>query len=234
MRPFLCKWDELPAEYRISEVRPYWEKLDSKYGQIVAKRVFDAAGSICLIAVLSPAMIATAIAIKCDSPGPVMYRQERVTQYGRHFRIHKFRTMVDGADKIGALVTSGEDSRVTKVGAFLRKYRIDEFPQLFDILKGDMSFVGTRPEVPKYVAAYTPEMLATLLLPAGVTSRASIEFKDEASLMDQESDPDKAYTDVVLPLKMVINLTSLTSFGIAADLKTIFGTVCSVFLSDGK
>lgn len=228
MRPFLCKWEELPSELRIPEVRPYWEKLNSKYGQVVAKRVFDIAGSVALIAVLSPAMIATAIAIKKESAGPVMYRQERVTQYGKRFKIHKFRTMVVDADRIGALVTSEGDPRVTKVGSILRKYRIDEFPQLFDILNGDMSFVGTRPEVPKYVAAYTSEMLATLLLPAGVTSRASIEFKDEASLIDRESDPDKGYVDVVLPLKMERNLFELSQFGFMQEIKTMLDTVVAV------
>ena len=228
MRPFLCKWEELPSELRIPEVRPYWEKLNSKYGQVVAKRVFDIAGSVALIAVLSPAMIATAIAIKKESAGPVMYRQERVTQYGKRFKIHKFRTMVVDADRIGALVTSEGDPRVTKVGSILRKYRIDEFPQLFDILNGDMSFVGTRPEVPKYVAAYTSEMLATLLLPAGVTSRASIEFKDEASLIDRESDPDKGYVDVVLPLKMERNLFELSQFGFVQEIKTMLDTVVAV------
>lgn len=228
MRPLLCTWEELPKELRIPEIRSYWETLDAKYGQIVAKRVFDAAGSIALIAILSPAMIVTAFAIKADSPGPVMYRQERVTQYGRRFRIHKFRTMVDGADTIGALVTSGDDSRVTKMGAFLRKFRIDEFPQLFDILKGDMSFVGTRPEVPKYVDAYTPEMLATLLLPAGVTSRASIEFKDEACVIEGESDPDKAYIGIVLPQKMAKNLSELKQFGFMREIKTMIDTVAAV------
>ena len=228
MRPFLCKWEELPSELRIPEVRPYWEKLNSKYGQVVAKRVFDIAGSVALIAVLSPAMIATAIAIKKESAGPVMYRQERVTQYGKRFKIHKFRTMVVDADRIGALVTSEGDPRVTKVGSILRKYRIDEFPQLFDILNGDRSFVGTRPEVPKYVAAYTSEMLATLLLPAGVTSRASIEFKDEASLIDRESDPDKGYVDVVLPLKMERNLFELSQFGFMQEIKTMLDTVVAV------
>lgn len=232
MRPFLCKWEELPSELRIPEVRPYWEKLNSKYGQVVAKRVFDVAGSVALIAVLSPAMIATAIAIKKESAGPVMYRQERVTQYGKRFKIHKFRTMVVDADRIGALVTSEGDPRVTKVGSFLRKYRIDEFPQLFDILNGDMSFVGTRPEVPKYVAAYTPEMLATLLLPAGVTSRASIEFKDEASLIDGVDNSDAAYVNSILPKKMYINLDSLKQFSICSDAREIIHTFISVFIHE--
>ena len=231
MRPLLCTWEELPDELRVSEVRPYWENLNGKYGQIVAKRILDVVGSVVLLAVLSPAMVVTALAVKADSPGPVMYRQERVTQYGRHFKIHKFRTMVNGADKIGALVTSGGDSRVTRVGSFLRKYRIDEFPQLIDILKGDMSFVGTRPEVPKYVASYTSEMLATLLLPAGVTSRASIEFKDEALVLKDVVDIDDAYVHRVLPEKMYLNLKGLETFSMASDFSLVLRTASRVFVN---
>lgn len=231
MRPFLCKWEELPDAMRIPEVRPYWEVLNARYGQLVAKRVLDIVGSLGLITVLSPAMLAAAAAVKVDSSGPIMYRQERVTQYGKHFRIHKFRTMVVDADKTGALVTADRDPRVTRVGEFLRKYRIDEFPQLIDILVGDMTFVGTRPEVAKYVEAYTSEMMATLLLPAGVTSKASIEFKNEAELIDGQLDPDAAYVDVVLPKKMELNLSALSATGVASDIATIFGTVASVFLS---
>ncbi len=231
MRPFLRKWEELPDKMRIPEVRPYWDALNERYGQLVAKRAFDVLGSVGLLAVLSPAMAAAAIAIKVDSPGPVMYRQERVTQYGKRFRIHKFRTMVVNADKMGALVTSDRDPRITRVGEFLRKYRIDEFPQLIDVLVGDMSFVGTRPEVQKYVDAYEPEWLATLLLPAGVTSRASIEFKDEAELISGVENTDEAYVRLVLPKKMKLNLASLTDASLVGDFKDILGTVSSVFLS---
>ena len=231
MRPFLCKWEELPDKMRIPEVRPYWNALNERYGQLVAKRAFDVLGSVGLLAVLSPAMAAAAIAIKVDSPGPVMYRQERVTQYGKRFRIHKFRTMVVNADKIGALVTSDRDPRITRVGEFLRKYRIDEFPQLIDVLVGDMSFVGTRPEVQKYVDAYEPEWLATLLLPPGVTSRASIEFKDEAELISGVENTDEAYVRFVLPKKMKLNLASLADASLVGDFRDILGTVSSVFLS---
>lgn len=231
MRPFLCRWNELPDKMRIPEVRRYWEQLDERYAQIVVKRLIDAMGSAVLLIVLSPAMAATALAIKLDSPGPVMFRQERVTQYGRHFRIHKFRTMVDGADKMGASVTSDGDVRVTKTGVFLRKFRLDEFPQLIDILKGDMTFVGTRPEVPKFVESYTPEMMATLLLPAGVTSGASIEFKNEAEYIGKEEDSDKAYLDFLLPKKMIRNLHDLMNFNIASDFGVVLKTVESVFLS---
>lgn len=229
MRPFLCRWEELPEGMRIPEVRPYWEALDARYGQLVAKRAFDVAGSLGLLVVLSPVMAAAAIAVKADSPGPVMYRQERVTQYGRHFRIHKFRTMVANADKIGALVTTDRDPRVTRVGEFLRKYRIDEFPQLLDIVVGDMTFVGTRPEVPKYVAEYEPEWFSTLLLPAGVTSRASVEFKDEAELMSDAEDADAAYVSGILPEKMALNLRSVESFSVLSDLLVVLSTVSGVF-----
>ena len=229
MRPFLCRWEELPEGIRIPEVRPYWEALDARYGQLVAKRALDVAGTLGLLVVLSPVMAAAAIAVKADSPGPVMYRQERVTQYGRHFRIHKFRTMVANADKIGALVTTDRDPRITRVGEFLRKYRIDEFPQLLDILVGDMTFVGTRPEVPKYVAEYEPEWFSTLLLPAGVTSRASVEFKDEAELMSGAEDAGAAYVSDVLPEKMALNLRSVESFSVLNDLLVVLSTVTGVF-----
>ena len=229
MRPFLCRWEELPEGIRIPEVRPYWEALDARYGQLVAKRALDVAGTLGLLVVLSPVMAAAAIAVKADSPGPVMYRQERVTQYGRHFRIHKFRTMVANADKIGALVTTDRDPRITRVGEFLRKYRIDEFPQLLDILVGDMAFVGTRPEVPKYVAEYEPEWFSTLLLPAGVTSRASVEFKDEAELMSGAEDAGAAYVSDVLPEKMALNLRSVESFSVLNDLLVVLSTVTGVF-----
>lgn len=230
MRPFLCRWEELPEGMRIPEVRPYWEALNGRYGQLVAKRALDVAGSLGLLVVLSPVMAAAAIAVKADSPGPVMYRQERVTQYGKHFRIHKFRTMVANADKIGALVTTDRDPRITRVGEFLRKYRIDEFPQLLDILIGDMTFVGTRPEVPKYVAGYEPEWLATLLLPAGVTSRASVEFKNEAELLDGTENPDEAYARAVLPVKMRLNLKDLDEGPITDELRVVAKTILGVFV----
>lgn len=228
MRPFLCKWDELPETMRIPELRPYWETLDANYTQLVLKRAFDVVGSLGLLVMLSPAMIAAAVAVKVDSPGPVMYRQERVTQYGRHFRIHKFRTMVDGADKLGSLVTAGSDIRVTRVGNFLRKYRIDEFPQLIDVLVGDMSFVGVRPEVPKYVAFYKPEWFATLLLPAGVTGRASIEFKDEAKLMEGVENIDETYVHRVLPRKMATSIQCIRSFSLFGEMRVVANTVSAV------
>ena len=146
-----------------------------------------------LLVLLSPLLMIISILIVTDSKGGVFYRQERVTQYGRVFRIFKFRTMVANADKIGTQVTVSNDSRITKIGSKLRNCRLDELPQLFNIFLGDMTFVGTRPESVHYVKHYTPEMMATLLLPAGVTSEASILYKDEAELLDQADDVDKVY-----------------------------------------
>ena len=151
-------------------------------------------------------MMILAIMIKCDSKGPVFYRQERVTRYGKHYRIHKFRTMVNNADKIGSAVTVGNDSRITKIGSKLRGCRLDELPQVLDILTGNMSFVGTRPEAVKYVEKYEPEYYATLLMPAGITSEASIRYKDEDKLLDAADDVDRVYIEEVLPQKMKFNL----------------------------
>lgn len=166
--------------------------------------------------------------IKLDSPGPVFYRQERVTTYGKKFRIHKFRTMVNNAEKIGSAVTVGADSRITKLGAKLRGFRLDELPQVFDVLSGNMSFVGTRPEATKYVEKYKPEYLATLLLPAGITSEASIRYKDEAELLAGADDVDRVYVEKVLPGKMRYNLDSIRKFSFFADIATMFRTVFAV------
>lgn len=228
----LRRWGDLPEGMRTEEVRPYYDSLAKKRGQLALKRALDVAGAAVLLVVLSPVMLALAVAIKLDSPGPVFFRQERVGRYGEPFRIFKFRTMVVGAEGRGAQVTSGSDPRVTRVGSAVRRYRLDEFPQLMDVLRGTMSFVGTRPEVPRYVEAYTPEMAATLLVPPGVTSRASVEFRDEAALLEGAADPDAAYVSEVLPRKMAVNLESVMGFGILDDLRTVCSTVLSVFGRD--
>ena len=193
------------------------------------KRFFDIIMSLLLLIVLSPVFLILAIWIKVDSQGTVFYRQERITQYGRTFRIFKFRTMVSNADKIGTLVTTQNDSRITRVGEKIRKCRLDEIPQLINILKGDMSFVGTRPEVQKYVDAYTDEMKATLLLPAGVTSLASLKYRDEDEIISQETDRgktvDQAYIEDVLPEKMKFNLEYLDTFNILKDVNLCVKTV---------
>ena len=225
-------WDELPEYMQTEEVRPYYELLRKKSGQLVLKRLFDIAVSITLIILLSPLILLFSIWIKADSKGPVFYRQERVTQYGRVFRIYKFRTMVSNADQIGNLVTSKNDSRITGVGEKIRKYRIDEIPQLFNVFLGDMSFVGTRPEVSKYVEQYTNEMYATLLLPAGVTSLASIEFKDEDEIIEkyvsQGRETNEVYINEVLPLKMKYNLEAMTSFYFIKEISVMINTVVKV------
>lgn len=224
----LKKWDDLPESIKIPEVRPYWEALDKCRSQLVLKRTFDILVSIVLLVILAIPMLVIAILIKVDSVGSVFYRQERVTKYGKHFRIHKFRTMVSNADKIGSAVTVGNDSRITKVGMKLRHLRLDEFPQLFDVLAGTMSFVGTRPEAVKYVEKYKPEYNATLLLPAGITSEASIRYKDEEKLLSLSEDTDKVYVEDILPSKMKWNLDSILRFGFFKDILTMFRTVFAV------
>lgn len=229
----LCKWEKLPPQLQTQEVRPYYDRLRKKQGSLLLKRLFDIVVSAIMLVFLSPVFLVLAIAIKLDSPGPVFYRQVRVTQYGKEFRIFKFRSMVQNADK-GSQVTVGNDSRITRVGRFIRKCRLDEICQLIDILRGTMTFVGTRPEVPKYVAAYTPAMMATLLLPAGVTSMASIYFKDEDELLSQAQDVDKAYTEKVLPEKMYFNLKGLESFGFWKDIRIMIMTVLAVLGKEYK
>lgn len=223
------KWNELPEFMKNEEVKKYYNILQKKKASLMLKRIFDIIVSIFMIILLSPVLIAVSIWIKLDSKGPVFYRQERITQYGRVFRIFKFRTMVTGADKIGTLVTTKNDSRITRVGEKIRKCRLDEIPQLFNILLGDMSFVGTRPEVKKYVDAYTNEMMATLLLPAGVTSLASIQYRDEdeilAKYVNEEHSVDEVYVEKILPDKMKYNLKYLKSFSIVEDIVLCVKTV---------
>lgn len=224
----LCRWNELPQAMQNDAVRLYYDSLQKKKFSLFCKLIFDKSLSLLMLIVLSPVFFILAILIKLDSPGEVFFRQERVTQYGKKFRIHKFRTMVKNAECFGTQVTVKSDMRVTKIGKKLRGCRLDELPQLIDILQGNMSFVGTRPEVPRYVEAYTDEMMATLLLPAGVTSEASIRFKDEENLLSGAGDINKAYIQKVLPLKMQINLQSLKKFSISNDIKIMFETVKAV------
>jgi len=228
----LEKWDNLPAEMRCDEVRKYYDILAKRRGQLALKRGFDMVVALILFVILAIPMAVIAILIKLDSKGPVLYRQERVTTNGKHFRIHKFRTMVSNADKIGSAVTVGNDSRITSVGAKLRSLRLDELPQLFDVLNGDMSFVGTRPEAVKYVEKYKPEYMATLLMPAGITSEASIRYKDEDKLLNAADDVDKVYIKDVLPAKMKWNLESVQKFNFFRDLLTMPRTILAVLGKD--
>ena len=224
----LRRWEDLPDFMKTKEIRPYWEILNRKRGQIALKRAFDFIMSILMLIVLAIPMAIIAVWIKMDSKGSVLYRQERVTTYGRHFRIHKFRTMLSNTDKIGTAVTVGNDSRITRVGSKLRHLRLDELPQLFDVVSGDMSFVGTRPEVVKYVERYKPEYNATLLMPAGITSEASIRYKDEDKLLNVADDVDEVYVNQVLPEKMKWNLESIRRFNFPREILTMFRTVAAV------
>ena len=230
----LVKWEKLPVEMQTEEVRKYYDILKKKKIGLFCKRVFDILVSLLLLIVLSPVFLILAIAIKIDSKGPVFYRQVRVTQYGKKFRIFKFRTMVQNADKIGAQVTTVGDSRITRVGKLIRKCRLDELCQLIDVFRGKLTFVGTRPEVPKYVESYSSEMMATLLLPAGVTSETSIYYKDEDELLAGAQDVDKTYVEKILPDKMYFNLKSLEKFGFWRDIKVMFMTVFAVLGKEYK
>ena len=228
----LKKWEDLPDFIKNDEVRPYYDSLKRKKVSLILKRLFDLIGGLVLLCILAIPMLIIAAMIKLDSEGPVFYRQERITTYGKHFRIHKFRTMVNNADRIGSAVTVGNDSRITKVGAALRGCRLDELPQVFDLISGNMSFVGTRPEAVKYVERYKPEYMATLLLPAGITSEASIRYKDEAELLDAAEDVDRVYTENVLPGKMKYNLESIRTFSFIKDIITMVRTVFAVLGKD--
>ena len=229
----IVAWEQLPPEMQTEEVRKYYDILKKKNVSLFFKRVFDFVVSVIALVVLSPVYLILAIAIKLDSPGPVFYRQERVTQYGKRFRIHKFRTMVQNADK-GSQVTVNNDSRITRVGKVIRNCRLDEIAQLIDVIQGTVTLVGVRPESPKYVAAYTDEMMATLLLPAGVTSLASIYYKDEAKLLDGVEDTDKVYIEKILPGKMYYNLKGIENFSFWGDIKVLFMTVFAVLGKEYK
>lgn len=224
----LRKWSELPDFMRTKEVRKYYNILVKKSAWFKAKRLLDIVVAFIMLVVLALPMLVIAVLIKLDSRGPVLFRQERITQYGKTFTIFKFRTMVVNASELGAQVTVDNDSRITKVGRVLRRLRMDEFPQVFNILAGDMTLVGTRPEVKKYVDHYTKEMYATLLLPAGLTSRTSIAYKDEDKLLSEAMDADSVYIEEVLPAKMRYNLESLRKFGLLSDMSILWDTFISV------
>lgn len=222
------KWLDLPDNIKNNSVKKYYNILYKKRFSLYAKRIFDIIAAILSVIVLLPGFLIISIAIKIDSKGPIMFSQVRVTQYGKHFNIYKFRTMVENADKIGPQVTAKNDVRVTEIGRFLRKYRLDEIPQLFNIILGDMSFVGARPEAVKYVDHYNDEMMATLLLPAGVTSEASIEYKDEELLLENSTDMDDTYISELLPEKMKYNLRSIEEYSFFKDIKIIIKTVIAM------
>ena len=229
----LKKWDKTPENLKNETTKKYYEILSHKKVHLAIKRLFDIILSTVLLVIISPILLIISILIKVDSKGPVFFRQERVTTYGRIFKIFKFRTMVQDADKIGTLVTLGKDSRITRIGSKIRKLRIDELPQLINVFLGDMSFVGTRPEVKKYVDFYTDEMKATLFMPAGITSRASIEYKDENKIIDEYINKgekvDDIYINRILPGKMKYNIDYVEKFSIIEDIKVCIKTIVAVF-----
>lgn len=229
---FLEKWDDLPEYMKNEKVKLYYDKLYKKKVSIFFKRLFDIIVSFFMIVLLLPIFLVLAIWIKIDSKGPVFYRQERITTNGKVFKIFKFRTMIQDADKRGSLVTTQNDDRITNVGKKIRKLRIDELPQIFNVFLGDMSFVGTRPEVEKYVKEYSNEMLATLLMPAGITCTASVKYKDEDKVIDshirQGKNIDEVYVEDILPEKMRYNFEYLKKFNILEDINVCFDTVIGV------
>ena len=219
------RWNKLPEEFQCDDIKPYYEILKKKKISRFFTRLFDIVMSFFPLIILSLFFIIIAILIKLTSKGPVFYRQVRVTRYNKDFRIFKFRTMVQNADKQGSLVTTKNDSRITGIGKFLRKTKLDELPQLINVFLGDMSFVGTRPEVRKYVDKYDSKMMATLLMPAGITSSASIKYKDEASLIENAEDVDKVYIEQILPDKMKYNLEDIEKYNFFRQIILIFKTV---------
>ena len=218
--------------FETETVKKYRASIEKKTISLFLKLFFDKVLALILLISLSPIILGIAIWIKLDSEGPVFYRQERITTYGRTFRIFKFRTMVKDADKLGTAVTQQNDHRISRVGHKLRKLRLDELPQLINVLNGDMSFVGVRPEVAKYVDKYTDEMNATLLLPAGITSPASIEYKDEDEVIEKFKGSgrsvDEIYVEEILPDKMKYNLKYIEEFSVINDIKIMIRTALAV------
>lgn len=195
----------------------------------MAKRLFDILASALGLLLLSPLLLGVALWIKWDSPGPVMFRQERVGRFGRPFFIHKFRSMWVDAPALGPQITIGEDPRITRSGRFIRRSKLDELPQLWDVLRGAMSLVGPRPEVPRYVALYPAELRELVLsVRPGITDPASLEFRDESSVLAAAADPERAYVEVLLPRKLALSCAYVREASLARDLAIIWRTVRSI------
>lgn len=228
----LRRWEELPDFMRTEEVAVYHRILAGRRASLFWKRWSDFLLSSLLLLLLWPLMAAIAVGIRLDSKGPALFKQKRVTQYGRVFWICKFRTMEAERKEAGPFITLEADRRITRAGRFLRRFRLDELPQLLNIWKGEMSFVGTRPEVPRYVRCYTKEMYATLLLPAGLTSEASIRSKDEAAFLAPflaaGESADEAYVRHALPAKMAYNLEAIRSYSFWGELWIMVRTIFAV------
>jgi lipopolysaccharide/colanic/teichoic acid biosynthesis glycosyltransferase len=202
---------------------------------MIAKRLFDILLSGFGLLVLLPVFAFVAVLIKVDSPGPVLFRQDRVGRFGRIFRIHKFRTMSHNIGVGGSSITVGRDSRVTTIGFVLRRYKIDELPQLIDVLSGSMSLVGPRPEVPEYVARYPdPDRDIVLSVRPGITDRASLEFSDESELLGGAADPERFYVEQILPVKLRYYREYVSSRTMRGDLEILVATFVKVFLGGRK
>ena len=225
----LPRYSQLPEQMQNDEVLKYYNILSKRTGSLLLKRISDIICALLLIVILALPMIIVAVCVKADSPGSVFFRQRRVTTGGKVFSIFKFRTMYVNDNAKNAQVTSGTDSRITKMGRTLRKLRLDEMPQLFNVLIGDMTFVGTRPEVERYVEKYTPEMYATLLMPAGITSMTSIKYRNEEEILEKADDVEKAYIEQILPDKMKYNLEYIEKFNFFYDIYIMLLTAVKVF-----
>lgn len=219
----------MESQTNIKEFNREFDKyLGKKRGQLIVKRIIDIVLSIIGIVVMAIPMIIISIAIKLNSKGPVLFRQERVGKDFKHFKINKFRTMVTDAEKKGMQITVGKDSRITSVGNFLRKSKLDEFPQLFNVLFGEMSFVGPRPEVPKYVKLYDDYQKNVLKVKPGITDLASIEYRDESTVLGQSEDPEKAYIEEVLPTKLELNMKYIKKMSVFYDFYLIMKTLLRI------
>lgn len=202
--------------------------LERRKLQLALKRAMDIVISGGALAVLWPVLLLIALAIKIDDPGPVFYRQVRVGRNGKEFRIFKFRTMIVDADKKGLQITVGRDNRITRMGRLLRKTKLDELAQLINVLLGEMSFVGPRPEVPKYVNMYTPYQRQVLLVRPGITDYASIAYRNENDMLEGAEDPERMYIDVIMPDKIELNMKYLHEISPLADIRLILKTVAAV------
>ncbi len=202
--------------------------LQQKRLQLILKRVFDIVVSFIGLVILSPLFIILAIVIVSDSKGPVFFKQTRVGRNGVLFKIYKFRTMIEDAEAKGMQLTVGDDSRITNVGAFLRKTKIDELPQLINVLKGEMSFVGPRPEVPKYVELYTEDQRQVLMVRPGITDLASIEYRNESALLATTDNPEKVYLEEIIPGKLELNRKYIVNMSLAIDMRIIMRTISAI------
>jgi lipopolysaccharide/colanic/teichoic acid biosynthesis glycosyltransferase len=222
------KWEDLPSCMQTPEVRPYYNIVKKKWISRFFKRCFDIFVSLIFLIILSPLFVVLSILVACSSKGPIFFTQDRITIYCKHFKILKFRTMVVDAEKKGLQITGNNDPRITKIGKFLRKTRLDEIPQLFNVLLGQMAFVGPRPEVPHYVNQYRPEWYATLLVKAGVTCEASIKFKDEDQILKGSQNPDFDYVSKVLPSKLAFDRVYIKRFNLFYDMDLMWKTFFSL------